>query len=275
MSEELKEKYIGFVDLLGYKHLVLGNFPKNKIKHYLQSIFENLVSVALEIKRDGPPNFGPNSIGENVDFISFSDCFFFQSDCPLSIVSFVSDFYSRCFTLYQNTYESHDEWQPFIRGGIVKDWVINVRDPSVLQTNDDREVFRNPIGPGTAKAYLLSEKEDISGMLLVVSDQVRDDFNNALARQNDPNGLLTSLTPLFLKNGKCTSNIYEIPWFEQNLMSDNLGSCLEILNQCREKQFTTESMKHWHGTMRTICRSPSVQGNKIVSAKIQEILGQQ
>lgn len=251
-------RFVGFADVLGYKTIVLSNQYTNAQRfHYLHSVFMALAQGARDVVQD-------LSGVATVQAVQFSDSFYFSSSSPVAIVSAMSSFYANVFTIYDNTFNTDDEWLPFLRGGIVHDWMFEGLDITLPALQKRQDAFRNPIGPAVAKAYLLSEETRLGGMRLVVTKDVRDQFEaelpilaagSLLALWGGP------LHPVFLKNHADCGEIYEIPWFESRLQTDNTIGTFNVLRSA-ERQFNDRSMKHYRGTWDAILRTPGIHNNK-------------
>ncbi len=142
------ERYIAFLDILGYRNLVCSNETTaiQKLSR-LYSIFEalgNAVEIAM------------GDIGE-VEGISFSDSYYFASKNLVVILELLQQVFADAYT-YQTTYrDDRDCWIPFFRAGIVKGWAVSFRDTTIRKLGD-QVAFRNPVGPAVADAYELTEE---------------------------------------------------------------------------------------------------------------------
>src|SRR5579863_8447696 len=254
-------RFVGFADVLGYKAIVTDSQYTDALRfHYLHSVFLALAEGARAVVND------LEGIA-TVQAAQFSDSFFFSSSSAVAIVSAMSQFFTNVFTIYDDTIDTDNEWLPYLRGGIVYDWMFEGLDITLPALQNQQHAFRNPIGPAVAKAYLLSEETGIEGMRLVVTKAVRDRFEADLPAL--PAGSLLAvwggpLHPMFLKNHADCGEIYEIPWFESRLQATgNTVGTFEVLRSA-ERQFNDRSMKHYRGTWDAILRTPSVQNNQVL-----------
>jgi len=173
MSNE--EKYCAFIDVLGYKNFILSSEKSIAEKlTFLSDIFKVHSLIAFEIK-------GVNLINNNSIFVkSFSDCIYFESSDFFILITTMH----KVFNAYSNFYQNFDstKHRSLIRGGLVKDWTEHFMDTASLSRNNIDDVIRdkqgnynyefyNPVGPGIARAYLTSEKSNISGMRLIISPE--------------------------------------------------------------------------------------------------------
>lgn len=253
-------RFVGFADVLGYKTIVLDQqYSEAQRHHYLHSVFTALAKGAQDVVNDLA------SVAQ-VKAVQFSDCFYFSSPSAVAIVCAMSNFFASVFTIYDHTIETHDDWLPFLRGGIVFDWMFEGFDITLPSLQNPQNAFRNPIGPAVAKAYLLSEETGIEGMRLVATKDVRDRFEAELPAV-PLDGLLSvwggPLHPVFLKNHADCGEIFEVPWFESRLQTDNTVGAFDVLRSA-ERQFNDRSMKHYRGTWDGILRTPGVQSNPML-----------
>ena len=260
-------RFVGFADVLGYKTIVLSKQHTDAQRfRYLHSVFMALAQGALDVVND-------LSGIATVRAVQFSDSFYFSSSSAVAIVSAMSNFFANVFTIYDNTFNAHDEWLPFLRGGIVHDWMFEGLDISLPSLQNQHDAFRNPIGPAIAKAYLLSEETGVEGMRLVATKDVRDRFEAELPGV-DPSKVLgvwsSPLHPVFLKNYADCGEIFEVPWFESRLQTDNTIGTFDVLRSA-ERQFNDRSMKHYRGTWDAILRTPGVQNNQTLRSVAADI----
>jgi hypothetical protein len=260
-------RFVGFADVLGYKAIVLGEQYTNVQRfQYLHSVFTALAQGAQDVVND-------LAGVATVQAVQFSDSFYFSSSSAVAIVAAMSNFFANVFTIYDHTIDTHNEWLPFLRGGIAYDWMFEGLDITLPDLKDQRDAFRNPIGPAVAKAYLLSEETGLEGMRLVSTKEVRDSFvaeiptvaaGSTLALWGGP------LQPLFLKNSAEFGEIFEIPWFESRLLTDNTLGTFDVLRSA-ERQFNDRSMKHYRGTWDAILRTPGIQDNLTLKRLATEV----
>ena len=260
-------RFVGFADVLGYKTIVLSNqYSDAQRFHYLHSVFMALAQGAMDV-------VGDLSGIATVQTVQFSDSFYFSSSSAVAIVSAMSNFFANVFTIYDHTFDAHGEWLPFLRGGIVYDWMFEGLDITLPALQHQHEAFRNPIGPAVAKAYLLSEETGIEGMRLVATKDVRDRFEAELPGIGLGNflGIWSGpLHPLFLKNSAHFGEIFEVPWFESRLQTDNTVGTFDVLRSA-ERQFNDRSMRHYRGTWDSIVRTPGIMNNKTLKDRATDL----
>ncbi len=264
-------RFVGFVDVLGYKAIVLGEqFTEAARFHYLHSAFEALAAAAHQVIADlgGPPRLRA---------IQFSDSFYFSSSSAVTLVTAVSQFFATVLTYYDHVFEevvpadaqhAFHEWTPFLRAGIVHDWFFDGHDITLPGLQNPADAFRNPIGPAVAKAYLLGEQTRMEGMRIGVTTAVRDQFEQELPTVGPASylGIMAApLHPIFLTNHPTFGAIFEVPWFESKLQTNNLVGTFDVLLSA-ERQFDPAAMKHYRGTWDAVLRTPGVQANEVLRA---------
>jgi hypothetical protein len=262
-----KSRFVGFVDVLGYKDIVLNKkYNDSQRYHYLHSVFMALAQSAIDVIKDLNKT-------ATIQSVQFSDSFYFSSTSAVEIVSTISEFFANVFTIFDHTIESDDEWLPFLRGGIVYDWMFEGLDSTLPPLQNPTQAFRNPIGPAVAKAYILSEESGIEGMRLVTTKEVRDRFEAELPTIDQGSVLgnwCSQLHPVFLKMHTDYGKIFEIPWFESRLRTNNMVGTFDVLRSA-ERQFNDLSMKHYRGTWDTILSTPGIQNSEQLSSIAAEI----
>lgn len=165
--------YVGFADMLGYRSLVFDETTSNSDKlGYLCSVYAAMGHAVQQVMTE-------LRVPDLVKVIQFSDCFYFKSDCPVSIIVAMAEFFSQTSAIYSQVYEATNEWQPFLRGAIARDWIMEGLDITLPTTQG---AFRNPMGPAVAKAYVLAEESGIQGMRLALFSEVAQDFEEARTR---------------------------------------------------------------------------------------------
>jgi len=268
-------RFVGFVDVLGYKAIVQSStFTDAQRFHYLHSIFSALAVSAHDIAHDFKGAIA-------VRAVQFSDCFYFSSESAVTLVTALAQFFANVFTIYDHTFTApkptgtttFPEWLPLLRGGIVHGWMFEGYDITLPQLQDQADSFRNPIGPAVANAYLLSEDTNLEGMRLATTRIVRDRFVAELAsipRHSQLGILATPLTPLFLKEHKDFGEMFEVPWFESRLQTDNTLGTYETLIAA-ERQFVPAVMKHYRGTWDAILRTSSLARNDVLRNRASDI----
>ena len=267
-------RFCGFVDVLGYKSIVRdAPFPEAQRYRYLHSIFSSLAVSAYDIAHDFSGAIA-------VRAVQFSDSFYFSSESAVTLVAAISNFFANVFTFYDHTFNEpvptggFPEWLPFMRGGIVHGWMFEGHDITLPRLHDPDRSFRNPIGPAVANAYLLSEATGLEGMRLVTTQVVRDRFVEELPNlppypQSQLGLVAARLAPIFLKRHKDFDDIYEVPWIESRLMSDNTLGTFDTLIAA-ERQFVPAVMKHYRGTWDAILRTPSLVSNDALRNRASE-----
>ena len=257
-----QKHFVGFVDVLGYKAIVRdAPFTDAQRFHYLHSVFLALASSAHDIAHDFKGEIA-------VRAFQFSDSFYFSSDSAVTLVTALSQFFANVFTIYDHTFTApkppgnlaFPEWLPFLRGGIVHDWMFEGFDITLPTLENPADSFRNPIGPAVANAYLLSEETKLEGMRLATTRDVCERFVEELPGipPRSQLGIVAApLTPQFLKKNKIFDEIYEVPWFESRLMTDNTIGTFNTLIAA-ERQFGPTAMKHFRGTWDSILHTPSL-----------------
>ena len=269
-------RFVGFVDVLGYKAIVLEEqFSEAERFHYLHSAFEALAAAAHQVISDlgGPPHLRA---------IQFSDSFYFSSPSAVTLVTAISQFFATVLTYYDRVFEkavredaqhAFPEWTPFLRAGIVYDWLFEGHDITLPVLHNPADAFRNPIGPAVAKAYLLGEKTSMEGMRIGITAAVRDHFEQELPTIDPLSSLGFMAAPLhaiFLKNHATFGDIFEVPWFESKLQTNNLVGTFDVLVSA-ERQFNASAMKHYRGTWDAVLRTPGVQGNDVLRSHAARI----
>lgn len=250
-------RYVGFVDLLGYKSIALGDTLSDPERYsYLISIFKNLAGCALGIPQSFP----------DLRDVQFSDSFYFSSRSALTIVAAMAKFFGDVFGFYSEVFsepppdgQAFREWLPFLRGAIVNGWMFEGFDITLPSLQNPTDSFRNPIGPAIAAAYVLSENSGVEGMRLVVSRPTSEGFTREL-QQAPPSvarDVWSKLAPLPFEPESQRGQMYEVPWFECCLSSGVTPRTFDHLIDA-ERQFGFESMKHYRGTWDSILRAPGM-----------------
>jgi hypothetical protein len=243
------QNYCVFIDVLGYGELVKDPTKSQDQKiNILRSIYENLAStISTHI----------NEVNERLTskiFIkSFSDCIYLESSDLLSLLYSCRQIFMDTFNLYTNL-PPENEYTPFIRGGLVKDWTIRFKD---LSSFVDNQQSTNPVGLGVARAYQVSEKSKLSGMRLIISDEIIKDLLIKKESKNDfdyyvqevpINGVPDRLyfDKITKNEDNCDVNLYEMIWTAP-LMSDCTKDNIKHLNNLRVN-FDSNSMRHFRKT---------------------------
>ncbi len=241
-------KYCVFIDVLGYGELVKDPTKSNAEKiQTLNSIYSNLASSLLITINE------INSVISDKIFIkSFSDCFYLESTNLLALLYSCQRIFNDTFGFYTNLPDS--EYTPLIRGGIVKDWTVRFKDLAAITNNEDGT---NPVGLGVARAYWTSEKTKLSGMRLIISEEVIADLSlinyskngyDCFAQEYTYNNILNSLFLERITENEdgCAVNVYELIWPEA-AMSSCTYDYVTQLNNIRQN-FNTKSLRHFQKT---------------------------
>lgn len=256
-------RFVAFVDVLGYKAIVRGAaFNDTQRFHYLHSVFSSLAVAAHDIAHDFSQEIA-------VRAVQFSDSFYFSSESAITLVTAIAHYFANVLTFYDHAFSTprpegattFPEWLPFLRGGIVHGWMFEGHDITLPQLQNPADSFRNPIGPAVASAYLLSEKTDLEGMRLATTRAVRDRFLEELPSIRSGSQiaqLAPPLLPLFLKTHADFGEIFEVPWFEARLLTDNTIGTFDTLVTA-QRQFAPAVMKHFRGTWDAVLRTPSLE----------------
>ena len=168
-----------FIDVLGYGDIVLTTERSTDKKiQMLDSIFSNLQSsISLYTLKNINDKFGK----KNDLFIkSFSDSVFIDANEPYTILFSLYTIFSVVFGYYTN-FNFEEKCTVLIRAGIVKDWTLRIMDLASLvnhpiKTIAKKKELKNIVGLGVARAYYTSEKSGLSGMRIIISPEVLEDF---------------------------------------------------------------------------------------------------
>ena len=247
-------KYCVFIDVLGYGELVKDPTKTTEQKiQTLNSIYSNLASSLLitinEIN---------GVIADKIFIKSFSDCFYLESSNLLGLLYSCQRIFNDTFGFYTNLPES--EYTPLIRGGIVKDWTVKFKDLGAIVNNQDGT---NPVGLGVARAYWTSEKTKLSGMRLIISEEVVADLTLKKYSKNGYDCFAQEYTynnvPLYLflekitKNEEnCAVNLYELIWTESVMSSCTYDYVTQLNNISRN--FNTKSIRHFQKTAEVVLK---------------------
>ncbi len=247
-------KYCVFIDVLGYGELVKD--PTKTIEQKIQtlnSIYTNLAS-SLMIKINEI-----NAVITDKIFIkSFSDCFYLESTNLLALLYSCQGIFNDTFGFYSNLPDS--EYTPLIRGGIVKDWTVRFKDLGAIVNNQDET---NPVGLGVARAYWISEKTKLSGMRLIISDEVIKDLT---LNKHSRNGyecyiqeyiylnipIYLYLEKIEMNEENCPINAYELIWTESAMSSCTYDYLIQ-LNNIRNN-FNANSLRHFKKTAEVVLK---------------------
>lgn len=247
-------KYCVFIDVLGYGELVKDPTKTTNQKiNTLNSIYSNLASSLLITINE--INY---VITDKIFIKSFSDCFYLESTNILALLYSCQRIFNDTFSFYSNLSDS--EYTPLIRGGIVKDWTVRFKDLGAIVNNQDGT---NPVGLGVARAYWTSEKSRLSGMRIIISDEVINDLTINNFSRNGYDCLVQEFTynniPLYLflekitKNEEdCDVNLYELIWTEQVMSSCTYDYVTQLKNIRRN--FNNKSLRHFQKTAEVVLK---------------------
>jgi hypothetical protein len=119
-------RYVGFVDLLGYKAIALeGDLTPAQRCNYLLSVFEALAQAAHDAAID-------LAFPYPLRRVQFSDAFYFSSLSAVAVVVTMARFFETAYTMYEGTIDQLEggafrDWQPFLRGAIAYNWITRIR----------------------------------------------------------------------------------------------------------------------------------------------------
>lgn len=263
--------YCVFIDVLGYGELVKDPTKTTGQKiNILNSIYSNLGSGLL---------FTINEINDVINdkiFIkSFSDCFYLESKNLLALLYSCERIFNDTFGFYSDL-PSDTEYTPLIRGGLVKDWTVRFKDLGAIVNNQDGT---NPIGLGVARAYWTSEKSKLSGMRLIISDEVVKDLSlkkysrngyDCFAQEFSYNNVPLNLfiDKVTMNEDNCPINLYELIWTEQ-VMSNCTYEYVEQLKNIR-KNFDNKSLRHFRKTAEIILKGLLLSDCDTLTANVFE-----
>lgn len=250
-------KYCAFLDVLGYKELVINPIISKDIRvQKLFNIYENLLSTFLtnfsDLKAD---------VKDKIQTRSFSDCFYFESELLNCLLHIFRRTYDNIFHYY-DTYPSDEKYTPIIRGGVVRDWTVWIKDISSVISGSENT---NPIGLGVMRAYLTSEKSYLSGMRLIISPEVFSDLTTdtvsnlpfecyKVESESPFNGSSTIplyLTPIRKNENDEVVNLYELLWPDLSSCTFEQIKTLEKIKQ----NFPKQHMRHFKKTAEVIYKA--------------------
>jgi hypothetical protein len=175
MSLQEEMKYCVFLDLLGYRSIVTSNkftlLEKIKI---LDDIYRNMFNIAFSKKQIS------HLIKEDFFIKSFSDCVYMETKDPVLLLYTIHTIFNFAFGFGSNFSET-EQYRPLLRCGIVKDWTLRLMDIGSLSRQPldkmfGNHEFQNPVGLGVARAFETSEKSNVSGMRIIISEEVVKDI---------------------------------------------------------------------------------------------------
>jgi hypothetical protein len=249
INEEIK--YCAFIDVLGYRNLVVDNPMDTAAKlNVLHSLYSNLATsfwVTIgEVNRH---------YTDKVFIRSFSDCFYLDCSSIEPLLVAVHDIFNSAFGLYKN-FSATDEKTPLLRCGIVKDWLVKFRDIAAITSNGGEW---NPVGKAVARAYETSEQSQLSGMRVLIAPEVIADLHvQQVTIQSFPCFAATILSygiPIMRYFKQITTNekgdpckLYELLWpFGQ--VNDHAHEFIEILRKL-QPTFPPKAARHFMQTAR-------------------------
>ena len=261
------QKYVAFVDVLGYGSIVDDRAiaEASKAKR-LYHIFENIGQAFMTAMTDW--NTGQVlGASAKIEAVSFSDCFYFT--CPVlgDLVAFVAYLFSENFGYFEGVYEDDvDCWTPFLRGAVAEGWCLNFLDVSLSGKLAGQGDFRNPVGPAIAKAYRLSEKNPkLPGMGIVldpaceaklVGEQQEKPIRHRVvkwpssAAYREAGGSIpcdtVNLLPVHRKYCVDGGSFWEVDWFS-GVIRGRHSSCVGFLDKTH-RQFE-DATKHYLRTV--------------------------
>ncbi|WP_126247812.1 hypothetical protein [Chitinophaga rhizosphaerae] len=231
----VETRYCAFIDVLGYKVIVTDDKTTLEQKaRTLQSIYENLATQFI---------WGIGHLNtqyeDKVYVRSFSDCFYLDCASIEPLLVAVGQIFTSTFNFYSN-FKPEEETTPFLRCGIVKDWVIKFKDIGSM-VNGTNEL--NPVGLAVARAYLTSEKSKLSGMRVIVSPEVINDlqavrntipefsyFTKDIREYNV--SLPYYFKPININEKGEPSELYEMLW-PVNYVNDHADTVISVLQGIR------------------------------------------
>ena len=149
-------RHVAFIDVLGYKSIVTGTLPDERKFRRLHALFETFGVAVFTGIADFNQNLSATDPGY-VHGVTFSDSLYLAAQDLPALLRFLEGMFATTYGFQEHTYdEDADSWVPFIRAGIAHGWVVNFRDVTMNQLQG-RGVFRNPVGPAVADAYVLTE----------------------------------------------------------------------------------------------------------------------
>ncbi|HTB07866.1 MAG TPA: hypothetical protein VK806_13010, partial [Bacteroidia bacterium] len=122
------DKYCTFIDVLGYRNIVLSDTrtKEDKIK-ILSSIYMNLFSsISIQVKHI-------RELNPSIDIFikSFSDSVYLESNEPYPILFALHYIYNVAFG-YNMNFSPDEHYTPLIRSGTVRDWTLRIMDIGAL-----------------------------------------------------------------------------------------------------------------------------------------------
>ncbi|PIX36133.1 MAG: hypothetical protein COZ59_02765 [Bacteroidetes bacterium CG_4_8_14_3_um_filter_31_14] len=170
----VENKYCSFIDVLGYKNIVLSKTLSNDEK---VKFLEDIYSILFSAISGQLTQIRQNQTESDKLFIkSFSDCVYLQTNDPYVLLFSLHNIYNVAFCYHRNIPENYT---PLLRSGTVRDWTVKIMDIGSLATHNIDEMYgkdelANIVGLGITRAYLASEESKLSGMRIIVSKEVMD-----------------------------------------------------------------------------------------------------
>lgn len=171
---ESELNFCSFIDVLGYKNIVFSNDSNSEMKiERLEDIYMNMFSsISISIRDIN------RILTENIFIKSYSDSVYLQIKSPEPLIFALYNAFNITFGYYINF---SDKFPPLLRAGIVYDWTLKIMDIASLSRQNSDEMFGNDeysniIGLGVARSYLTSEKSNISGMRILISQEVMSEI---------------------------------------------------------------------------------------------------
>lgn len=263
-------RFVGFIDVLGYRNIVLDGIPDSRKFDRLYSIFENL-GVAVDVALRDNRHVGTAGA---VEAVHFSDSYYFSAKDLPRLLSFLESIFATTYGFQSSSYDrEQDNWIPFIRSGIVEGWTVSFRDPT-LNKLPQPDMFRNPVGPAVAKSYILTEEQGkLPGMRCFLA---RDLLSRCSPTQvaNPPHCQVMSgereLRFLDVPADDVSLSgldLVELAWPCRVISGDNC-SFLDPLVKCKEqfrlgaKEKQNRRDKHYNATVDLFERSVAICGDR-------------
>lgn len=253
-----KLKYCVFIDVLGYKSMVLDdNKPQHQKINILKSIYKNLApsfqSCIANLSR---------GLRNEIFIKSFSDSFYLESTNLHPLIYACWRIYNNVFDFYK-TYSIDEKYTPLIRGGMVKDWTSMYIDISSLAKGASLD-YTNPVGKGVARAYLTSEESFLSGMRLIIAPEIISELDLTkherpfeyyeLTIDNpDAGEIKTTLyvLPITQNEKNKATNLYELLWPDMNSCTFDY---IETLKKIRHT-FPKQHLRHFTKTAEVLYKA--------------------
>jgi hypothetical protein len=258
------KRYVAFIDVLGYKRISCSSLPDERKFKILYSLFETFGEAVLTTRDNLNRDLGTSN-PNYVHVVEFSDSLYLSAQELPALLLFLESIFATTYLFQQITYEEHsDNWVPFIRSGIVHGWVVNFRDTSMNQSHGT-ELFRNPVGPAVADAYVLTECTGrLSGMRCFMERKL---LEGIATWQGTHYQIETALGPVPLRllrvsRGESKLDLVELAWPCHVIASDNF-SFWKLLQAVRRQFEGDDAMKHYHGTVELFERTVEIAKDSI------------